>query len=275
MSVNDTSALPLEIGRCIAASGNVLIQAPRGAEKPLFSGAPLRAGDKVLTTGASTAELRFSDGTRVFLGASSALVIEDYAFESDDEDDIAHLALEQGAFVLECGDLAVQPDVFTLFIGDTALGLRCARIAVRADPIGYDLVTLLPPLTAPLGEVLAHNKIGMQMLNKAWQTLRLGGADEDMPTPLTLPSGVIAETYAGSGLQMLLTPTEGVAGDDDPDAFQPFQALQDRFLERQFVSRQVFPADGPQRTGEGDRMLEDAFDGTRFRLNDSEPDPAN
>lgn len=275
MGIKDSFKLPLPIGRCTTVDGIAMIAAPGGAEKRLLADTPLRAGDKVLSGEGATASLHFEDGTRVTLGSASTLIIDQYAFESDDEEDAAHLSLEMGTFVIETGDLAVHPDVFQVYAGDSSLGLRCARIAARVDPLGYDMVTLLPPDKGPLGEVLAHNKIGMQMLNRAWQTLRLGGGEEDVPAPLTLPSGVVLETYGGPGLEALLIPSAESGETGDPDAFQPFQALQDRFLERQFTSRQVFPGDGPAKTGDGDGMLEDAFEGTRFRLSDPDPEPSN
>lgn len=262
------------IGRCTAAGGTVMIEAPGGAEKPLLPGGKLRAGDNILTGDEAFASLKFTDGTHLALGAATTLVIDRFSFESDTDEDAAHLTLEMGTFVIEAGDLAVNADTFLVFTGDSTLTLRSARIAVRVDPLSYDLVTLLPPQTGPLGEVLVHNKIGMQMLNRSLQTLRLGDGEEDIPAPLTLPSGVVRETYGGLGMADALTPREDIGVDDDhADAFQPFKALQDRFLERQFIGRQVFPGDGAAKTGDGDRMLEDAFEGTRFRLADPDPEP--
>lgn len=275
MGITESNEAPSPVGRCAAVDGIAMIAAPGGAEKRLVADTPLRAGDKVLTGEAAMASLHFQDGTRVTLGSASTLIVDLYAFEADDADDAAQLSLEMGTFVIETGDLAIQPDVFLVIAGDSSLGLRCARIAAKVDPLGYDMVTLLPPMTGPLGEVLAHNKIGVQMLNRAWQTLRLGGGEEDVAAPLTLPSGVVLETYGGPGLDALLTTPAGGDDSEHPDAFQPFQALQDRFLERQFTSRQVFPGDGPAKTGDGDRMLEDAFEGTRFRLSDPDSEPSN
>ncbi len=273
MGPEDNIDAPPVIGHSTAVSGTVLFAAPGGVEKRLLTGGALRAGDKVLTSDDAMVSIHFSDGTRVTLGSASTLIIEQYAFEADDEEDAALLSLEMGTFVIETGDLALQPDVFQVYAGDSSLALRCARMAACIDPLGYDMVTLLPPVAGPLGEVLAHNKVGMQMLNRAWQTLRLGGGEEDVPAPLTLPSGVVLETYGGRGLDALLSPP--VDGGDEPDGFEPFETLQDRFLERQFTGRQVFPGDGPAKTGDGDKMLEDAFEGTRFRLSHPDPDPSN
>ncbi|WNK01045.1 hypothetical protein L2D14_06360 [Thalassospiraceae bacterium LMO-JJ14] len=260
-------------GRCTQAQGEVLICAPGGVEKPLLCDASFRTGDKVLAGENASAALKFTDGTMITLGPDSVLVIDAFAYESDTEEDAALLTAVMGTFVIETGDLAIQADNFTVSLGDSTCGLRCARIAARVDPLGYDMVTLLPALHGPLGEVLVHNKIGVQMLNRVCQTLRLGSGEADIPAPLTLPSGVIRETYAGPGVSDDLFPAGQPDKDEDlSEEFQPFRALHDRFLERQFMTRTVFPIDGPVMTGDGDEMLEDAFEGTRFRLSDPDPE---
>lgn len=274
MSSSSNADATTWIGHCAATEGDVRVETPGGMEKPLIEDARLRAGDRIATGEAATTALRLIDGTQLVLSAHSVLSIDQFYFENDREDDSAVFTVENGTCVIEAGDLSLNPDAFLVFAGDSTLCLRCARIALRVDPLGYDLVTLMPAGSGPLGEVLAHNKIGMQMLSSPWQTLRLGAEDADIPEPLTLPSSVVGETYGGVGVRDLLRPPlEG--GDDLAEEFHPFQALQDRLLERQFVSRQVFPGDGATKTGDGDQMLEDAFEGTRFRLGMAEPDTSN
>ncbi|MBO6519726.1 MAG: hypothetical protein JJ900_02445 [Rhodospirillales bacterium] len=271
MSSTGSTDTTIWIGRCAVADGDVRLETPGGMEKPLIQDARLRAGDKVATGEAATAALSFSDGTRLVLSAHSVLSIDQYFYEDDQEDDSAVFTFEAGTCVIEAGDLSINADAFIVFAGAATLGLRCARAALRVDPLGYDLVTLMPAASGPLGEILVHNKIGMQMLDSPWQSLRLGAEDTDIPAPLTLPSNVVGETYGGPGVWSLLqSPLEG--GDDLVEQFQPFRALQDRFLERQFVRSNVFPGGGAAKTGDGDAMLEDAFEGTRFRLENPEPE---
>jgi len=272
MSTDSNAESVLTIGRCLDAGGDVLRVRPGGSEQPLLAGAGLHSGDKIMTANDATASLKFSDGTLIELSADSVLVIDGFAYESDVGDDGAYFTLTMGVCVIEAGDLAIGADDFIIASGDSTFSLRGARIAVRADPLAYDLVTLLPSRRGPLGEVLVQNKIGVQLLNRAFQTVRLGGAETDIPAPLTLPSGVLRDTYAGPGMADALFPVDATEDAEDlSEQFQPFRALQDRLLERQFIARQVFPSDGPAKSGEGDTFLEDAFEGTRFRL--AEPDP--
>lgn len=271
MSVDSSSVAPPVIGRCLASDGPAMSAAPGGVEKPLLAGAPVHAGDRLVTREAAAVHVGFTDGTVLMLGADSAADIDAFAYESDSEEDAACLSLAMGTFLVETGDLAIAADTFLVVAGDSTMTLRGARIAVRVDPLGYDMVTLLPARTGPMGEVLVHNKIGVQMLSRGYQTLRLGGGDADIPAPLTLPSNVVRDTYAGAGFDDALR-TDGAPDEDVSETFQPFRTLTDRFLERQFIARQVFPADGPQETGDGDAFLEDAFEGTRFRLGDPDPE---
>lgn len=270
--MNSTSTLlnAEAVGHCDTSDGSVKICAPGGIEKILLPGGKLRVGDKTLTGADGSVSLNFDDGTKIVAGAHSILLIDAFAIEATNDAGI-HFTLANGTFVIESGNLASGPDGFVIEAGDTALCLRSARIAVRVDPLGYDLVSLLPSRRGPIGEVLAFNKIASQVLDHAYQTLRLGGEGDDIQAPLTLPSGVVRETYAAPDLEQTLFPDcpDG-AEIDYSEVFQPFQTLPDRFLERQFISRQVFPNDGPMISGEGDRFLEDAFEGTRFRLCDPE-----
>ncbi len=232
------------------------------------------AGDEIQTGANGCVSILVEDGTKIVAGAHSIMRLGAFGFEANNDSGI-HFTLSDGTFVIERGDTASGPDGFVIEVGDTALGLRSARLAVRINPLGYDLVSLLPSRQGPTGEVMAFNKIATQVLDHAYQTLRLRGGGDDIPVPLTLPSAVVRETYSGSGLENVLFPDcPDVVGDDFSELFQPFQTLPDRFLERQFITRQVFPNDGPMITGEGDRFLEDAFEGTRFRLGEPEPEPS-
>lgn len=268
----DPGARPL-IGHCMRAGGRVSVGGGAGLEKPLLIDGGVRTGDKVRTGDDGSASIRFVDGAELTIGAESVFTIDQYAFEDDASDDGAVLTLLAGSFVVETGELAISADDFVVVAGDTSLNLRGARIAVMLNPVAYDMVTLLPPRAGPPGEVLAHNKIGMQVLARPCQTLRLSGGDADIPAPLTLPSNVVRETYQGAELERALFVGELAEGDEEMDGeYLPFRSMHDRFLERQFVTRAVFPNDGPARTGDGDTMLEDAFDGKRFRLVDTEPE---
>ncbi len=273
MSTNSNAEAVHRIGRCTHADGDVLIAASGGTEKPHLPGAGLRSGDKILTGSGAEASFKFTYGTTVFLSADSVLVIDAFAYESDAGADAAYFSAVMGMYVIEAGDLTIGADDFLVMCGDCTLNLRGARIALRVDPVGYDMVTLLPSDSGPQGEVLVHNKIGVQLLNRAWQTLRLGGGEADIPAPLTLPSSVVRETFAGPGMSEALFPAGAAeSGDDLSEQFQPFRSLQDRLLERQFIARDVFPSDGPVKSGDGDAFVEDAFEGTRFRLVDPDPE---
>ncbi|MEX0695481.1 MAG: hypothetical protein WD075_13610 [Rhodospirillales bacterium] len=261
-----------QIGCCTSSNGTVTVTAPGAAAKPLLAGAGLHVGDRIESGENGSLQLHFNDGMTISAGPLGELHIDAFGISADSDDSI-HFSLFSGTFVIASGRAATGPDGFMLQAGDTALGIHHARVAIRIDPLGYDLVSLLPRLKGPTGEVLAFNKVGMVVLSEACQTLRLTGKDGDIPAPLTLPSSVIRETYVIPGLEMdLFPPVADLDGDELAETFQPFQTLPDRFLERQFMPRQVFPNDGPVKTGEDNDFLEDAFVGTRFRLDETDTD---
>lgn len=273
MELRDANLGAEVIGRCENSDGMVMIYARGGIERPLLPGNSLHIGDQIQTGEDGEVSLHFVDGAKINAGAHAALLIDTFSMGSDAKSG-AHFTLSFGSFVIESGNNVVGPDGFVVDVGDTALGLRMARIAVRVDPLGYDLVSLLPSQQSPAGEVLVYNKIATQVMDHAYQALRLGGEDGDIPAPLTLPSCVVRETFSSAGLSLALLGGDAEPDEDYSENFQPFHTLADRFLERQFDTRQVFPSDGPVITGDDDRFLEDAFDGKRFRLADPDAEPS-
>ena len=267
---SDISPANDPVGHCLHSIGPVTVSARDTAGKPLLAGAGLYVGDRIQSGPHGSVRLQFDDGTTICAGPHGELQVDAYDIRDGDAGSI-HFSLMAGTFVIDSGSMASGLDGFMLQAGDTVLGLCQARIAVRIDPARYDLVSLLPRLQGPNGEVLAYNAIGLVMLSEICQTLRLTGKEGDIPAPLTLPSSVIRETYLIPGLDLdLFPPFADLDGEDLSEIFQPFQTLPDRFLERQFIVRQVYPNDGAAKTGEDDDFLEDAFVGTRFRLEETD-----
>ena len=95
------------------------------------------------------------------------------------------------------------------------------------------------------------------------------GAGHDLSTPLTLPSQVVIETFMGPGLEKAFLELV-INGADTIDDFQPFDIMNDQFLERQLISKHVYSSDVIREEPSYNELLEDAFVGERFRLRDGE-----
>lgn len=249
--------------------GDVLVRSQTLGDGPLVRGAYIQVEDQIQTAAAGFVHIEFLDGSRFAISENSQLSVDAFSFRHESHEDAAHFTISHGKFVCISGQLASSIDDFTIQLNNTTLSLKSARIAGRVENAGEDVVTLLPQKTGPAGEVLAHTKAAVASIDRAYQTLRFGGAGHDLSTPLTLPSQVVIKTYMGPGLEnAFLDPVI-----DDADAinvFQPFEVLADHFLERQFVSTHVYPSDDSRQESPHNELLEDAFIGERFRLRDGE-----
>jgi len=259
----------MNVGKCVGVEGDVVVRSPTLGDGPLVRGAYIQVEDQILTRDNSFVHIQFLDNSKFALSAHSQLSVDAYCFGQDNNDDCAHFTIPRGKFVCISGDIALSMGGFTIQVRDTTFSLMAARIAGRIESKGDVIMTLLPQMTGPAGEVLAHSKTAVASIDRAYQTLRFGGAGHDLSAPLTLPSQMVIETYTAPGLERaFIEPVPDEA--DVIDLFQPFDVLSDHFLERQFVSTHVYPNDIRREKTPSNDLLEDSFIGERFRLRDPE-----
>ena len=257
------------VGKCVNIGGDVSVRSRHLGDGPLVRGAYIQVEDEIQTADGAFVHIDFLDGSRLALSENSRLSVDAFSYRHEQHEDAAHFTIPYGKFVCFSGRLALGIDDFTIQANRATLSLRSACIAGWIDNAGEDMITLLPPGTGPAGEVLVHTKAAIASIDRAYQTLRFGGAGDDLSTPLTLPSQLVVKTFAGPGLeQAFVEPTLDEA--DVIDVFHPFDVLSDQFLERQFVSTHVYPSDVRREKYPDNELLEDAFIGERFRLKDGE-----
>jgi len=274
-----TDADPAEIkpaGRIEAMQGRMMrLDRDRVESRPAL-GAQVFAGDVFSLDPDALLHIVFRDGTRIFT-LGGALNIEEYVFAKD-EDDTATFTVDNAMFALAGGRIASGIDTLSVHAGAMSLSVRAARLIAKAGLDVDDMVTLLPTPSRGPGSVLVHNKVGVETLEVPFHTVRLSGAEGYLTQPMTLPQGVIADIYPAAELAAWLAPVEETPSPDEGiagDGFAPFDVLADQLFERRFTVQSVFPSDQPvgQRAQNGPKngLLEDAFDGQRFRLKDDEP----
>ncbi len=239
-------------------------------------GAAVCAGDIFSLDPGAALHIVFRNGTQIWT-IGGTLSIAEYLYAKD-EDDRAVFALDDAMFALAGGRIASGVDTLSVHAGWMRLSVRAARLIGKAGMGIDDMVTLLPtPFDGP-GSVLVHNKASVETLEAPYQTVRLSGTEGYLTQPMTLPLGVIAEIYSDSALAPWLTPVARASAPDEGitgEGFAPFDVLNDQLFERRFTVQGVFPRDHSL-PGSGDRghqntLLEDAFDGQRFRLKKNEP----
>lgn len=259
----------INVGKCVNVSGDVSVRSQALGDGPLVRGAYVQVEDQIQTADASFVYIEFLDGSKFALSENSRLSVDAFGYRHEPYEDLACFTISYGKFVCISGATASSIDDFSIQLNNTTISIKSARLAGRIENADSDLVTLLPQRTGPAGEALAHTKAAVASIDRAYQTLRISGAGHDLSTPLTLPSQVVIETYMGPGLEKaFLEPV--INGADIIDDFQPFDILNDQFLERQFISKHVYPSDVIRENPSNNDLLEDAFIGERFRLRDGE-----
>lgn len=263
MEIAASAAVPITVGHCLEVSGAVSL-----GDATAVAGMPLNLTQILETAAGAFVHIKLRDGTRLVLGHDSALRVDGFRLDCEDDDDGAHVSLLHGALVLGGGRISRGIDAFVLQAGAMSLSVRAAKLAVRLDAGGAGMVTLLASEDGPDGEVLVHNKVGVEILSRVHQTICLTGGASYLAPPLTIPSSVVMDSYGESGLGPVVVPLASLNALDD--GFEPFLVSEDRLFERRFVSRDLFPIDTPRPDGDTNGLLEDAFDGVRFRLPDDE-----
>ena len=276
MTVDIHAADSKPAGRIEAMCGRMMrLDRDRVESQPALGGAVF-AGDVFSLDPDAALHIVFRDGTRIFT-LGGAFSIEDYVFTRN-EDDTATFAIDNAMFALAGGQIASGIDTLSVHAGDMSLSVRAARLIAKAGLGTDDMVTLLPTPSCGPGSVLVHNKVGVETLEMPFHTVRLSGAEGYLTPPMTLPQGVMADMYPGAELALWLAPVEATPSPDEGvagDSFAPFDVLADHMFERRFTEQSVFPRDQPgglgAESGRHNGLLEDAFDGQRFRLKDDEP----
>lgn len=132
LAVSATAAGPAEgIGEARAvieqasASGEV-------GERPLTVGAQVFLGDRVVTDGKGTAQLLFTDGTRMVVGPNSELMLDAFVFRSAAAENQFAVRALGGAFGFISGN--APSDAYLIHTPSATMGVRGTRfdIAVTA-----------------------------------------------------------------------------------------------------------------------------------------------
>ncbi len=247
----------------------------------LGNDAALLAGDKVRTHSAGAARFEFIDGGRLALGGDTRCEVRSYQFQRPDDVVEAELDLGLGAVVLFPSAAAGPQDAIDLSIDDISVHVRAAGIAVVRLEKAFDFLVLLPGgAEGPHGEILLSTRICVRTLSEPWQCLRVSLETGDVSAKMAMPSPVVAEVFRATGLLneiesaavdavQLIAPHNG-AFDTGAASFEPFHELSDRLFERRFVPGQLYPDEHNANPDASNDLLEDAFDGKRFRVNPKE-----
>ena len=128
-------ALAQEAGHVKVTRGAVVIE--RGGQKvPAAVGAPVQAGDVVVTGSDGSVGITFLDNSLLSAGPNSELTIDRFTFDSTTHQGAFESSLKKGTLAVVSGKLAKQsPDAMKVKTPAAVLGVRGTEFLVRTgDP---------------------------------------------------------------------------------------------------------------------------------------------
>lgn len=265
------------IGRSLHAEGVITLRRRDTTLARLRSGMDIYEGEEITTTGSAHATIEFTDRSKLAINPTTSIRFDRYIYDCK-HDDICRIKLFHGVIALLHGRIASEPDALIIDAGPMVLNVHAASMICRLSPNGIKAdVTLLTTSSQSCGEILVHNNVAVETLNAPNHTLRIDGRHGYVTKPMTVTSNVLREYYTGLAIDPILDRFAAIdRDDDDPDAggmfsaepkgFELFRDLDDRLLERRFLTQHIYPGDRAQDDLSHNDLLEDVFEGERFRL---------
>lgn len=102
--------------------------------RPLLRGESLYPGDRLETSKGAMAAISFNDGSRVSIGSSSRMVLDEYVFAPSQKKYRFDLSIEKGRAVFESGKIGkLSPESVRVKVPQGIIGIRGTKFAVEAD----------------------------------------------------------------------------------------------------------------------------------------------
>lgn len=102
--------------------------------RPLIKGESLYPGDRIETSKGAMAAISFNDGSRVSIGSSSRMVLDEYVFAPSQKKYRFDLSLEKGRAVFESGKIGkLSPESVQVKVPQGIIGIRGTKFAVEAE----------------------------------------------------------------------------------------------------------------------------------------------
>ena len=268
------------IGTCTQADGVITLRRQDATLARLKQGMDVFEAEEITTTGAAHAVIGFVDHGEMAINPTTSLKLEKFQYNRK-PDDFCRITLFHGVIAMMDGRIAAEPDALIIDAGPMTLNVHAASLICRLAPNGVKAdVTLLSPSSKSCGEILVHNNVAVETLNVRNQTLRTDGRYGYVSKPMIVTSNVLRETFKGPAVGPVLRKICDMAREDeeieievindsDPQGFEMFRDLTDRLLERRFLTQHIYPGGTPQEDRYENDLLEDAFEGERFRLKHS------
>jgi FecR protein len=180
-------AMFASVGEIKVSNGEVLVQRAGKSFKGV-SGTPIEEKDAITTKAASNAQVIFSDGTAISIGASSSFNIQEYMFDEKSNNTKLKVGISEGTFKAVTGKIGkISPDRFRLETKTATIGIRGTRLLGFVIKEGQDTVACTKGIitVAPLRSLYAGMPPPEPVEVKAGEITRVSEGKVETPRKYT------------------------------------------------------------------------------------------
>lgn len=164
----------------VVVRGAATAGVPGVAVRTLAAGAPLYAGDRLITGSGAALRLTFSDGTNLYLGAETELAIGVYSAQPENPGFIADLT--KGVFRIVTGMIAkMAPQSVQVVTPVAVIGIRGTHFGGESDGSSAVVVLLEPEGNGASTAINVFNQFGSVVIEEP-------GYGTEIPDALSPPS---------------------------------------------------------------------------------------
>jgi len=132
------------IGEVVFVKGKVTVASNAGAEKMAVLQMPVFRNDKIASGGESKIQIRFSDGSVIWLGENSEIVMDEYVYVPNDKNNVSFaMRMIRGACRIATGAITtLNPDRFKVRTRMATVGIRGCELGIGGGVGGNDVYVL-------------------------------------------------------------------------------------------------------------------------------------
>jgi len=198
--------VPAEIGEIRQVEGTVQIRRAGGGSEAADVGDKVYRNDEIVTGDGGNVGIRFTDGTIFTLSDSARMVLDELVYNGPTQPGSLVVNVLQGTFAFVTGAVAkTGPDAMVVQTPVAMIGVRGTTVAGQISVQGeISTISLLPDADGTVGRVAISNAAGLQILDAAFESIRLASYFAAPPaTELLTPDG--ARNLFGDMLRVLET----------------------------------------------------------------------
>lgn len=178
------------VGAIEEIEGEAKVIRADGTSETATLGTPIYNGDVIETSADGAVNVIFIDETSMAVSENARLAIDNYQYDPSTESGETNLSVLRGVFVFTSGLIGRDdPDDVLIETPVGSIGIRGTIIAGKIQPGGESEITVVE------GAIVVKNGIMETTLSQQYETIKLGGFNDNMQDLGVKSAGDVGETY--------------------------------------------------------------------------------